>query len=430
MRDGRRGLLLAAYAGAGRALMPVWPLMLRRRARRGHEDRDRITERFGVASVRRPPGPLVWIHAASVGETNAVIPLVRALCERGHPILFTTVTVTGATTARRALPAAAIHQFAPVDVRPWVRRFLKHWRPILAIFVESEVWPVMTDQLARDLTPHVIVNARMSERSFRSWRRIGRAAKRIFGRIALALAQTTADGDRLRALGVARVEMIGNLKFDAPPPDPDAGELDALRRALGHRPVWLAASTHPGEDEQIIEAHLGLAADFPGLVTIIVPRHPERGAAIAAIARSAGLDVTQRSVDHAMPSEGGVLVADTLGELGLFYLLVPVAFIGGSLVPRGGQNPIEAVKLGSAILHGPDVPNFAEVYAALDAAAGAIVVADAAAIAASVRHLLSDEPARLRQCEQALSALQPLSGALARTVEALEPFLSPTGSLP
>lgn len=428
MVDGWGKVLLSVYSIGGRVLLlPILPFILRRRAARGHEVPERLRERYGYASVRRPARDLVWVHAASVGETNAVAELVRRLAARGHSILFTTVTVTGAKTALRMLPPGAIHQFFPVDTRPVMRRFLDHWRPALALFVESEVWPVLTDELSRRRVPHVVVNARMSARSFGQWRLAGGGTATVFGKISLVLAQTEEDATRFSSLGARRVATLGNLKLDAPFPAGDPERIEDFRRAIDGRPVWLAASTHPGEEKIVVAAHRELAPNLDGLITIIVPRHPDRGPHVRAIAGAAGVRAAARSHGDPMPEGSAVYIADTLGELGLFYRIARVAFIGGSLVDRGGQNPIEAVRLGTAILHGPDTPNFAEVYDVLDRSRGARVIRDARDLANSVFELLTDNVVRRAQCDAAEAALVPLSGALDRTIEALELVLPPLG---
>lgn len=416
--------LLSGYGAAGVLLRPALPFALGLRARRGREDPARLDERKGLPSAARPPGDLLWVHAASVGETNAVMPLIRRLGEAGWTVLLTTVTVTGAATAAKSLPSGAIHQFVPVDLRPCVRRFLGHWRPAAALFVESEVWPVTTSELARAAIPHIIVNGRMSERAFRSWQRFGSASPQVFGRIRAVLAQSEGDAARMRALGAPNVSVLGNIKFDAPPPEADAAALAALASQLGRRPRWLAASTHPGEEEVVAAVHRRLLERHPTVVTMIVPRHPERGAVIAQTLGKDGGPVWLRSRGATLPPGPGLLVGDTLGELGLFYRLAPVAFVGGSIVPKGGQNPIEPVRLRSAVVHGPQTTNFADVYAALDRAGGAVSVSDAATLATVVARLIADEPTRLRQLVAAETALEPFSGALQRTLDALAPILA------
>ena len=413
----------SAYRLIGYAVMPLVPLALVVRARRGKEDRARVGERFGRASRPRPAGRLAWVHAASVGETNAVMPLVERIVGAGISVVFTSVTVTAANIAASRLPAGAVHQFSPIDVAPWIGRFLGHWRPDFALFVESELWPATIMKLAGAGIPQILVNARLSERSFRGWDRFGGVARALFARIGLCLAQTERDGERYRALGVRQVSVTGNLKFDVPPPSADAAAVTAFQSLLGNRPVWVAASTHDGEEEIVAAAHQRLRQRHPGLVTIIVPRHPNRGPAIRSLLTGRGLAVAQRSAGEPIGPLLDIYLADTLSELGLFYRVAPVAFIGRSLVAQGGQNPIEPVRLNAAILHGPHVQNFSDIYALLDQAGAAEEVSDAESLAAAVSTLLEDASVLDGRLRAATAALAPLSGALERTASALAPYL-------
>jgi 3-deoxy-D-manno-octulosonic-acid transferase len=417
-------LAAGAYRLIGFAVMPLVPLALAVRARRGKEDPARVGERYGRPSRPRPAGRLAWVHAASVGETNAVMPLVERIVGAGISVVFTSVTVTAANIAASRLPAGAVHQFSPIDVAPWIGRFLGHWRPDFALFVESELWPVTIMKLAGAGIPQILVNARLSERSFRGWDRLGGVARSLFAHIGLCLAQTEKDGERYRTLGVRQVAITGNLKFDVPPPAADPAAVAAFQSLLGNRPVWVAASTHEGEEEIVAEAHQRLRQQHPGLVTIIVPRHPDRGAAIGSMLAARGLAVARRSVGEPIGPLLDVYLADTLNELGLFYRVAPVAFLGGSLVPHGGQNPIEPVRLDAAILHGPHVHNFESIYAALDGGGGAETVADGASLARSVAALLDDADGLHRRLRNASAALAPFSGALERTAAALSPYLA------
>jgi len=415
-----------AYRLLGLALMPLMPLALSVRAARGKEDRARVGERFGRASRPRPAGRLAWVHAASVGETNTVMPLVDRIVGAGISVVFTSVTVTAANIAASRLPAGAVHQFSPIDVAPWISRFLGYWRPDFALFVESELWPVTIMKLAGAGIPQILVNARLSERSFRGWNRFGGAARSLFTRIGLCLAQTEKDGERYRALGVPRVSVTGNLKFDVPPPTADPAAVAAFQSLLGNRPVWVAASTHEGEEEIVAAAHQLLRRHHPGLVTIIVPRHPDRGGVIRGLLSARGLAVAQRSAGEPIGPLLDIYLADTLGELGLFYRVAPVAFLGGSLVAHGGQNPIEPVRLDAAILHGPHVHNFEGIYAALDVAGAAKKVIDAESLAGAVAALLDDASALRLRLNAATATFAPLSGALDRTSLALAPYLAAT----
>ncbi len=423
MADRLGNAVLAAYRLVGRAVTPILPLALSRRAARGKEDPGRISERYGTASIERPAGRLVWVHAASVGETNAVLPLIRRLVEAGLAVVFTSVTVTSAGIAATRLPAGAHHQFAPIDVPSAIGRFIEHWRPEMALFVESELWPTTLSTLQNRGIPLVLVNARLSERSFRGWQRFGSVAHALVGRLALCLAQSPQDAERYRALGARDVRITGNLKFDVPAPEVDPAALAAFERTTDNRPIWVAASTHPGEESIAAGVHRTLASRIPGLLTVIVPRHPERGAAIRSEIVAGGLSVAQRSLGELLLPVTDVYLADTLGELGLFYRAAPVAFLGGSMVEHGGQNPIEPLRLSCTVLHGPHVHNFSDIYAAIDAVVPQAFAADAGDLAERVAELLGDREAARRQAEALADALKPLSGALNETMTALDPFI-------
>jgi len=423
MAESRSTALIRLYRLATWAATPLVGLLLARRLKRGKEDAERLRERYGHAGAPRPKGPLVWLHGASVGEMLAVLPLMDRLRERGFKVLLTSGTVTSARLAASRLPPDIIHQFVPLDSPLFIRRFLEHWRPDLVLLVESELWPnVLTEVNARRV-PLVLVNARMSPKSFANWQKVGSSVAALLGRVDLCLAQGPEDGDRLRQLGAPRVLVTGNLKFDAPPPPVDLEAFDALRRASQGREVLIAASTHPGEEEIILAAHQRLAAERSNLLTLIAPRHPERGPAIAALANEAGCPAVLRS-DERLPDEAtAVYVADTIGEMGLFYRLGDVAFLGGSLAIRGGQNPIEPIKLETAILHGPHVTNFSELYRELDASEGAAEVTDADSLAAAASSLLGDREARTRMIEAGQATVARLGGALERTLAAIDPYL-------
>ncbi len=416
---------LSLYGAAGRIGAPVAGALLRWRERGGKEDAARRGERLGVAGHARPPGPLVWVHAASVGETISAVPLIDRLATRGPALLLTTGTVTAAEVARQRLPRGAIHQFVPIDTPAAVRRFLDHWRPSLALFAESELWPTMLGALRRRALPLAVVNARMSERSFRSWRAFAPLARAVLGRADLFLAQTSADAERLRALGAHRVLVCGNLKFDVPPPPADPAALAEMRRRIAGRPVLVAASTHPGEDEAVIAAHKELIQGRTRLLTILAPRHPERGEAVAALVTAMGLSLGRRSRGDEIGDATDVYLADTIGEMGMWYRLADVAFLGGSMVPHGGQNPIEPAKLLVPILHGGHVGNFRDIYDALSTAKAVATVSDAATLAAAVKLLIEDPGERDRLARDARACVERFTGALDRTLDALEPYLAP-----
>ncbi len=413
---------LRAYARVTAMLAPATMILARRRLARGKEDPDRIQERRGEATEERPHGLLVWLHGASVGEFLSIVPLVERLQARGVTVLVTTVTLSAASLAARRLPPGAIHQFMPWDVPAYVDRFLNHWEPDLAIFAESELWPNLIMRSTARGTPLIQVNGRMSERSFRGWQRVPRSIGALLSRFELCLMQTVDDARRVEALGAPRVSTTGNLKFDVPAPEAEPNAAMALAKAIGFRPVFLAASTHDGEDEIVLEAHRQMAPRLSNLLTIIAPRHPERGEAIAALSEQMGLQAVRRATG-ALPSiRHAVYVADTLGEMGLFYRAAPVAFLGGSLIRHGGQNPIEPAKLGAAIVHGPHVFNFTAVYRALAQDGGAVTIDDGQALADVTLALLTNKAERQRQREAAGETVHALGGALERTLAAIEPY--------
>jgi 3-deoxy-D-manno-octulosonic-acid transferase len=392
--------------------------MLRRRVGRGKEIAARLPEREGIDPVPRPPGCLIWLHAASVGESQSILPVLSELRSQAPDasILLTTGTVSSAALLADQLPRLGLHRvlhrFVPLDVPAWVARFLDHWRPDAAGFVESELWPNLIEGcLARGI-PMMLVNARMSARSLRGWQRAPGFARQVVGAFDRVQAQSEADAAHLRLLGARHVIAPGNLKLAAPPLRADPAELARLRGLIGDRPAWLAASTHPGEEDVAAWVHRALADAHPGLLTIVAPRHPERGAALAvalgAPRRAAGQD-----------PKAGIWVADTLGELGLLYRLAPLAFVGRSLAGQGGQNPLEPARLGCAIAVGPHTANFAEAVRALEAAGALTRVADAGELARWVDGMLRDPERRRAAGAAACAAAQGAADLPERTATAL-----------
>lgn len=416
-------LTLALYRGLTGLAAPALPLILGRRVRRAKEDPARLGERFGRAGLPRPPGPLVWIHAASVGESLSVLPLIDRLiaADPGRSILVTSGTVTSAALLRERLPAGAMHQFVPVDQPAAVARFLDHWRPDAGLWVESELWPNLIGSTQRRGIPTLLIQGRMSARSHRSWRWLPGLIRPVLSGFALVLAQTEADAARFRDLGAGRVIVTGSLKFAAPSLPHDPAGLDALRHAIGDRPVFLAASIHPGEDKPVIRAQAALRRKHHRLLTIIVPRHPDRGAELAELAGYDGPGVARRSLGQPITGETRIYIADTIGELGLFYRLAPVVFIGGSLIPHGGQNPVEPVQLGAVVISGPDMTNFAEVTDGFAEADAHLVARDGAELARLATDLLRD-PAR---CRALASRQQAVIAAKAGVLECVTGLIAP-----
>jgi 3-deoxy-D-manno-octulosonic-acid transferase len=419
----RLPVALRAYRFASRAATPLTPWLLAERLDRGRENPARLAERRGEADLPRPHGPLVWVHGASVGEMLAVVPLIERIKARDISVLVTTGTVTSAALADQRLPAGVLHQFVPLDTPKFVKRFLDHWRPDMALFVESDLWPNLILASSERKIPLVIVNGRVSERSFSRWRLAPGVIAALLDRFDLCLAQSPDNAQRFSRLGAQHVTSTGNLKLDVPAPPADIATLNRFKALIGLRNVVAAASTHPGEETAIIAAHRRLRAKIPTLLTLIAPRHPARGESIAEIGKVAGLSVALRSRGELPRRDVDVYITDTVGELGLVYRIAPIVFMGGSLATHGGQNPIEAIRLGAAVLHGPCVWNFAEIYSTLDKAHGAELVLDEEALTARLTAWLGDPGARAAVVAAATETMDKLGGALERTLAALDPYL-------
>ena len=417
--------LLTVYRLATIAATPFASAVLNWRANLGKEDPARLAERMGESNRPRPRGRLVWLHGASVGESLSLLPLIDRFIQRGLEVLVTSGTVSSARVLSARLPAGAFHQYAPIDAPKFVERFLDHWRPDIAVFAESELWPNIVAAVRARGAPLVLANARISRKSAERWRAVPGAAKSVFGAVDLCLAQDSDNAARFLALGARCVRIAGNLKFDVPPPPADSARLAAFNGAIGARPAWAAVSTHPGEEDLVLDAHVDMAAQTPSLLTIIAPRRWERGVEIVEAARARGLTAALRSQESEPRRDVDVYIVDSVGELGLIFRSVGVVLMGKSLLPGGGgQNPIEPAKLGCAILHGPYVENFTEAYGELAAAKAAARVTDAASLARAAQYLLA-EPARMRKMGRAAAeTVERLGGASRGIMTAVEPYLA------
>jgi 3-deoxy-D-manno-octulosonic-acid transferase len=418
-------VLPALYRTMTAALMPLVLLYLKRRQRRGKEDGARVGERLGIASARRPTGPLVWIHTASVGEATSVLALMQRIVEQrpGVEILATTGTVAAARLLETRLPDNVRHQFVPIDLPRPVERFLDHWRPDLAIWIESELWPNLVLSTHRRGIPMLLLNGRLSDRSQARWRALPGMIRPILGAFALCLAQDELQAERFRRLGAPVVASVGDLKAAAAPLAADPAVIAELQGQIGARPLWLAASTHAGEEEIVAAAHRRVAESRPGLLTIIAPRHPVRGPAIAEMLQAAGLQVARRAASEPITRDTDVYLADTLGELGLFFRVAGIAFIGGSLTGKGGHNPFEAARLDCAVLHGPDMTNCAAMAEALAAARASETVRDPEDLARGVAALLADPGLRDERAAAAARVAAAGYGALDAVLGQLAPWL-------
>lgn len=380
--------LLSCYLALSAGVQPLAPLLLKRRLAQGKEDPARWREKLGMPTLPRPDGASIWLHAVSVGEGLSVLPLLARLVAGGATVLVTSTTVTSARLLADRLPKGCLHQYLPLDLPGPVARFMDHWRPDLAVFVESEFWPRLLRETRRRDVPMVLVNARISDRSARNWRRVPGLARAILSSFAALTAPDPRVAQVLADLGAdpARIRTLGSLKRGTGRLPVDPAVLARLRADMGGRQSWLAASTHPGEEEFVLDAHRQLG----DRLLVLAPRHPPRGPALRAVIEAEGFRVAQRSRAEAITAETQVYLADTLGEMGLWFDLCPVAFIGGSLVPVGGHNAYEAVAHGAAVLTGPEVANFTALYDRLLMSKGAVMVRDAGELAKAVRHL--DDP--------------------------------------
>lgn len=375
---------------------PAFRVLLALRVRRGKERQARLSERWGLENGSGDRGDVIWLHAASVGETVSLLPVIRSLGEQaqGATLLVTTGTLTSADLlaqrmAEQETTDRVLHRFVPLDVPRWIGRFLDQWHPRCAVFVESELWPNTLAALRKRSIPTMLLNARMSDRSFKAWSRVPGLAREVLSSFSVIYARNQQDAERFRALASPRVVVAGDLKFAADPLPADPEEVERLELAFGDRPAWLAASTHPGEEAIILQAHGQLLDRFPNLLTIVVPRHPARGPAIRDSASR--FAVRLRSLGEDPAFEGSVWIADTLGELGLFYRLCSIVFVGRSLIPPGGgQNPLEPARLACALAAGPFTGNFDEAVDALTAAGALARVEDADSLASWVGRMLDD----------------------------------------
>lgn len=417
-------LVYSLYRSLTNLAAPLMPFWLEKRRKKGKEDSARLQERFGYASLARPEGRLLWIHAASVGECNAALPLISALLTT-YPalhVLLTSGTVTSAQLMATRLPERAMHQFVPVDTPQAVERFMAHWQPDVALFIDSELWPNLIMATHASGAEMGLVNARMSEKSYKSWQFAKPLICSLLEKFTLCFAQSKDDAQRLRGLGIADVQHIGNVKYDVPPLMCDEAALAQLRESIGKRPVWVAASTHPGEEAMIAAVHQELTKNFPDILTIIVPRHAHRADEI--VQALEGFSVARRSLQMPIFPETDIYLADTMGELGLFYRLAQVAFIGGSLVPHGGQNPIEALLLECPVIMGPHMENFHTVAAMMDRDSACITIKDSPMLAGAVKRLLLHPEVRQELVEAGRKHAKAFSGSLAVIQAKLQPCLA------
>lgn len=418
-------LALKTYRTFGQVAYPFMGPFLRLRATRGKEDRKRRYERYGYPSADKPGGPLIWFHAASVGESMAVIPLIEHVNALGISTIMTTGTVTSAQIVKKRLPRETYHQYVPLDLKPAVERFLDHWQPDAAIFTESEIWPMTILELAARNIPRILVNARMSDRSFKRWKNASGLAEALFDNFSHVIAQSELDAERFRDLGARPVEISGNLKVDTDALPYNEQELAYIKQRCANRPCWIAASTHEGEEEAVGKVHLYLKKRFPDILTILVPRHPGRASGICAMLREGGLKISRRSENQAIGPSTDIYMGDTIGEMGLYLRLGSVVFVGKSLIGTGGQNPIEPAMTGTAIVSGQNVHNFRDSYNNLLKTGAVRLVADERMLAANVEYLLCNDAEREKMTKAAREAVNEMRGALHKTSHILDSYIFP-----
>lgn len=420
--------MLKIYQTLTIILSPLIRIYLFRRKLRGKEDPARFNERLGKPTIQRPNGKLIWIHGASVGEAISILPLINLLSEKYQDahFLITTGTVTSANLLENKLPPRTIHQYVPVDILPYVKRFLQHWQPDLALWVESELWPNLISEVGK-ICPLILINGRMSGESYIKWQNYSQFIKELLGNFSLLLAQSKADATRLDSLGAANIKYVGNIKYAAPELNYDEQKLAELKKQIGGRPLWVAASTHKVGDirEEKIAAltHKKLKQKFPDLFTIIVPRHPARKDEILAEISNEGLLVALRSNGDIISDKTDIYLADTMGELGIFYRLSDIVFVGGSIGPVGGHNPLEPANLKCAIIVGLQTFNFVEITNEFIEKNAIIVIKDENELADVVINLLNDKSKIISLANSALNLVQEKTDVMDKVLKEISPYM-------
>lgn len=358
--------LRSSYYGITYIGAPFVSAYLYWRTHKGHEDKGRLHERRGIIRVPRPERPLLWVNAVSVGESVAALTIIQTILKR-YPevyVLLTTTTVSSAKVIEKRLPKNTIHQFCPVDTPQAVRRFLNYWQPDLAIWIESELWPNLIHETQQRGIPTILLNGRMSPKSFSHWQKVKGMISPLLSRLDLCAVQSETQAFFFKTLGAKVISIMGNVKLMMSPLEVDPKKYHALKKAIGNRPVWLAASTHPGEEEIILKAHQRLQKEYPNLLTLLVPRHIERAPLIQHLIHKKGLSSVLQTEESSL-IKTDIYIGNTLGEMATFYALAPVVFMGATFVSKGGHNPIEAAQLGAHVIHGPHTFNNPQLYEAL-----------------------------------------------------------------
>ena len=375
----------------------LYPLVIRsyvnKRKQIGKEDVNRFNERVGRPIKERPEGKLFWLHGASVGESVSMLPLINKILET-YPdahVMVTTGTVTSADVMQKRLPERAFHQFIPIDNPVFTNRFVKHWHPDVALWFESEFWPAVLSSIKRRNIPLILINGRISNKTFKRWQQFDFVCKELLSCFSLCLGQSEEDAYRLRVLGAPETVCLGNLKYAGLPLPIDEKSREDMLKQIGKRPFWLASSTHEDEEVRLAKLHKRLKEKFPDLLWIIAPRHPNRGEQIVEDIQKFGLSAALRSKQEKITPKTDVYVANTIGEMGLWYDLAKIVFIGGSLIPHGGQNFIEPSRVRDAVIVGPHMHNFTDAMNRAKKADAVMQVNDTAEMEELLTELLQNE---------------------------------------
>lgn len=417
---------VSLYRAATYVGYPFIAAYLAVRKSRGKEDLNRFGERMGFASMPRPEGKLVWLHGASVGETLSMLPLIGKIQEL-YPsvhVLVTSGTVTSAQLMEKRLSGNAFHQYVPIDCMPQVKRFVDHWKPDLVLWLESEFWPNILSVISERKIPLMLVNGRVSDKSFERWKKMPKFSSQIQKMFVKSFGQTQEDADRLKAIGAENTACVGNIKFASAPLPVDEEELKRMKKQIGFRACWTAGSTHAGEDEVVADTHKAIKEKIPDVLTVIAPRHPKRADEIEEIFKKAGLTVARRSRKEEITKQTDIYLADTIGEMGLFYRLGEVAFVGGSMIPFGGQNIIEPARLSKAVVCGQYMMNFREIVARAKENDALFVAENNAELAQALIDLLTDKKLLSKKQKNAQTFAEAESNVLDRLMPELDVYFS------
>ena len=419
-------MLLPIYNIATLIIRPFLPAYMRSRIKKGREDWRRKPERYGTPAHPRPEGPLIWMHGASVGETMMALPVIKELLERDPKlhILVTSGTVTSAEMLNKRLPDRAFHQYAPVDIPQLVLKFLAHWRPDTCIWLESDLWPNMIRLAKKRGAKMVLLNARLSEKSRKGWAKYPQTAQKIFSCFDLILPADQATASSISQFCGRDIEVFGNLKSIAPPLNVDHDHYMSFKDSIGERPVWCAASTHKGEDEIIIKAHQEILKTHPKALLILVPRHPERADDITRLIEES--DLSYQPLNAPIKTKTQIMLIDKMGEMGLAYRLSSVVFVAGSLLPTlAGHNPLEPARLNNAVLSGPYVSSFDDLYKNMSSAGGVSILneTDAASLATAITLRLSDKTLQKDEAEKAANYVTETDALADQLFDALDAFI-------